>query len=230
MKKKRFFIRSKTMPFEKIEGESIHHLSAVGATLTVLLVLFGVITFWVKNNGSNSIDMTVQTLFFQSPLIRLYPLWWLLSFMGNTYTFVTIMPIIAILLHVFRHTKYSRIFLLGVLAEIPLYTMKIIIDRTRPSDYLLVTNEIIKSNSFPSGHVVNFVIFWGLLYFWSSHLKSIWVRLILMFLSLFSIVAIGFARIGTGEHFFTDVVGGYLMGFILLLLIVKIFHFHYGRN
>ena len=230
MKKKRFFIRSKTIPFGKIEGESIHDVSAVGIVLSVLLVLFGLLSFWVKNNGSNSIDMTVQTLFFQSPLIHLYPLWWLLSLMGNTYTFVMSMSIIAILLHVFRHTKYSCIFLLGVLAEIPFYILKMIISRTRPSDYLLVTTELIKSKSYPSGHVVNFVIFFGLLLFWVSHLKNLWIKLVLLCFSLFSVIAIGFARIGTGEHFFTDVMGGYLLGFILLLIIIQIFHLKYGRN
>lgn len=66
--------------------------------------------------------------------------------------------------------------------------------------------------SFPSGHVVQYVVAFGLLYHW-----KIARPLCVLMVSL-----VGISRIYLGAHWISDVVMGYVFGFGLLRVMVRI--------
>jgi undecaprenyl-diphosphatase len=106
---------------------------------------------------------------------------------------------------------------LGLLANLAL---KLTFIRPRPDIAPLAVEN---SYSFPSGHsmsaMIFFMIFTYLFYHFTHRVKaSIWVLIIA---SLFTI-GIGISRIYLGVHYPSDVLGGYLMGLLWVMLILVI--------
>jgi undecaprenyl-diphosphatase len=81
--------------------------------------------------------------------------------------------------------------------------------------------------SFPSGHVTSTVVFFGLLiYFVWQHWKSPKVRILSSLFFVTIEVLIGFSRVYLNVHWFSDIIGGYLLGsfwltFSILLLSIS---------
>jgi membrane-associated phospholipid phosphatase len=98
------------------------------------------------------------------------------------------------------------------------YFMKISFERTRPANPLV---EPLQNFSYPSGHATSGFIFYGLLVYlvWKSGIANIYKNIIAIVLILFSIL-IGFSRIYLRLHYTSDVIAGFCIGFIWLLLCV----------
>lgn len=98
--------------------------------------------------------------------------------------------------------------------------LKEFIHRSRP-DTVYVTTMRFKSYSFPSAHAMGAILIYGLLaYLAYQHLPSPWNITIPVLLSIF-IVLVGLSRVYLGAHYPSDVVGGWLLGGLALLLIIK---------
>ena len=79
-----------------------------------------------------------------------------------------------------------------------------------------------KSYSFPSGHSMISVLFFGSIIYLVNKYNVKHKKLITFSLSTF-VLLVGISRIYLGVHYLTDVVGGYLLGFIVLFLIIHLF-------
>jgi membrane-associated phospholipid phosphatase len=92
------------------------------------------------------------------------------------------------------------------------------IRRPRPTIDLVDVFNILDSYSFPSGHVMFYVGFYGFLWFLAyTLLKRSWRRtVILWFLGIF-IALVGMSRTYLGQHWASDVLGAYLLGSLTLL-------------
>ncbi len=102
------------------------------------------------------------------------------------------------------------------------FIMKLIFKRVRPS--LAVYQET--SFSFPSGHSAIAVGLYGFLgYFFFRFLKKWKYKINFLFLSILVILLIGFSRLYLGVHYFSDVIGGYLVGLLLLFISIGILEF-----
>lgn len=105
------------------------------------------------------------------------------------------------------------------------------VGRIRPLATLVNVNQTLSGGSFPSGHVVDYVVVLGFLWFlaFTSFKKSIWRRLI-MLISAIMIILIGPSRIYLGEHWPSDVAGAYLLGSMLLWSVIKLYRFGKDRH
>lgn len=111
--------------------------------------------------------------------------------------------------------------------------LKMAVDRPRPPAELLNGGTVLDNGafSFTAGHVQSFMAILGFLWYLSYTLlpKNSWGRRIELTVYGLQIALIGISRVYLGEHWLTDVVGGYLLGAIWLWLTIRIYEWGKGR-
>ena len=92
--------------------------------------------------------------------------------------------------------------------------------RMRPDSFFLVQEN---SFSFPSGHALVTMCFYGMLAFFLMRETKSWpVRLLIATLTVILSLIIGISRIYLGVHYPTDVVAGYAVGFMWLTFCISL--------
>ena len=98
------------------------------------------------------------------------------------------------------------------------------ISRPRPTEPLVQVAYNVAHESFPSGHVVFFIEFFGFLLFLSYVLlKPSAVRRLSLALCGLLIALVGVSRVYLGAHWPSDVVGAYLAGGMWLMLMIEVY-------
>ena len=148
-----------------------------------------------------------------------------ISVFGYVPLSIIMAAIISLIFYFFKYKKEAVFVLLTLLSGIVSAGTKLLINRPRPTKDLVRIVEKAESQSFPSGHVLFYIVFFGFLTFLMFQLKTIpkGIRLLVGFFSLTLIFTVPFSRVYLGAHWFTDVVGGSLIG-ILLLAILSLFY------
>ncbi|HZO70684.1 MAG TPA: phosphatase PAP2 family protein [Ktedonobacteraceae bacterium] len=91
--------------------------------------------------------------------------------------------------------------------------VKRLIKRPRPTKELVAVARVINEPSFPSGHVMQYINFYGLLiYLLATNWRSGRIRNILITICTALIICIGPSRIYLGAHWPSDVMAGYIYG------------------
>lgn len=121
--------------------------------------------------------------------------------------------------------RLEALFLaLTLLADGGAALIKVIVARPRPSPKLVEVLLRLGSFSFPSGHVVHFMVFYGFLaYVLVTCWRSSWPRNLVLAICVALICLVGFSRIYLGEHWLTDVIGGYLFGGAFLVGLIAVY-------
>jgi membrane-associated phospholipid phosphatase len=118
-------------------------------------------------------------------------------------------------------SNVQHAFFYGALAFGINTMLKLSLHRRRPDD-LRITTLGVRSYSFPSGHAFGTVIFYGLFaYLDYTYLNPPW-NLVIAALLVGLIGLIGVSRVYLKAHYPSDVVGGWLLGLVSLLLIIEL--------
>lgn len=118
-------------------------------------------------------------------------------------------------------TKKSKLLILpfnSILSVIFNNIFKLIFRRDRPLLIALITEN---GYSYPSGHAMISILFFGTLSYVISKSNIKYKNIIRVFLGVF-IILIGISRIYLGVHYASDIIGGYLLGMIVLLIVITI--------
>lgn len=102
------------------------------------------------------------------------------------------------------------------------YTTKRLVMRPRPggAEFTVVEADL-RDSSFPSGHVLHYVVFWGFVcYLWSRTVKHPLLRRIPVAVVSSMIGTVGISRVYLGHHWLTDVLGSYSLGSGILLSLI----------
>ncbi|MGP7815906.1 phosphatase PAP2 family protein [Niallia sp. 01092] len=100
--------------------------------------------------------------------------------------------------------------------------------RERPDILPLVVEQ---SYSFPSGHSMGSLLFYGSLAYIIIHLvKTTNMKLAAVLILAFIILCIGISRIYLGVHYPTDVLGGFSIGIAFLFLCIICFRYYEERS
>ena len=98
--------------------------------------------------------------------------------------------------------------------------IKVIIARPRPEINKLVTET---GYSFPSGHSITSMAFYGyLVYLTYKYINNKKIKIPLIIFLILLIPTIGLSRIYLGVHYTSDVLCGFLLGIIYLILFISI--------
>lgn len=131
----------------------------------------------------------------------------------------------ALLFLIFKLRREAIYTLLTAASGLISTAVKFMVGRPRPLSSLVHVMEKTQQQSFPSGHVLFYTVFFGfimLTMFRLRHLPQI-LRVGLSGLCLLLIVMIPLSRIYLGAHWFTDVTAGFLLG-ILYLYVLAYFY------
>ena len=129
--------------------------------------------------------------------------------------------LIAYFLFLRRHKWYSiKVPAIALSSLALMFGLKRLFGRPRPLDPIL---QEFKGLSFPSGHALMSVTFYGLLIYLTWHLiKDKTAKWTIIILLILWIHIIGFSRIYLRAHNFSDVIAGFSIGLIWLFISLKL--------
>jgi undecaprenyl-diphosphatase len=118
--------------------------------------------------------------------------------------------------------RTEALFLLAVLVvRAGNWLLKAVADSPRPTPSLVEVTEQASGLGFPSSHVVSAVLLYGSIIYLAPRLvRSRPLRRLVVAVAAAAIAITGFGRIYTGAHWPSDVLGGYLWGTLLLLVVL----------
>jgi undecaprenyl-diphosphatase len=106
--------------------------------------------------------------------------------------------------------------------------IKILVNRSRPSDIFYVYKEILPA--FPSAHsALTLSLFSLVIFFILKTNARIQVKILSVIMSVAIIFLVGLSRVYLGVHYTSDILGGYLAAFLWLIVTIY-FYSKYLRN
>lgn len=194
----------------------------------VFALVFGtILSFFAAGSASIDLDVGISKAIQATPLPILLPLMHMISLPGNWPYFLGLYGGMLGLLIRLKHIR-AALFITLTATVFPLFTLlKWIIASNRPSPNDVTVYLKINDYGFPSGHVFFYTVFFGFILYMirQTKLHSLAART-LESLCIVLITLIGMSRIYLGVHWFTDVIGGYIFGFIVLTFIIAGYEKH----
>jgi len=189
---------------------------ATGAALALVsLWAFAQITDEVVEKETAAFDTAVQAAVYSLRSESLTGIMTAISFLGSKeFLFWVSLALIAFFCVKNKRRAaitYAAILLLSAGLN---NLIKLIIHRDRPQ---LLPLEETTFFSFPSGHSMNSLVFYGLLAYFAYHYaKNKALGLSIYIIAVLITVLIGFSRIYLGAHYPTDVIAGFVAGMLIL--------------
>lgn len=184
-----------------------------------LLILIIIITTKILLNKELIIDKIAYSIFvLKLREAHLTKIMKIITSLSNTKTII----IIAIILYMAIRNKKVALSIpinLSIIAIIN-QLLKIIFQRPRPVGYRLLE---IGGYSFPSGHAMASMAFYGLLLYLSYKLvPNKKLKVFLVASNILIIIFVGISRIYLGVHYCSDVLVGYSISIIYLIIYTKV--------
>lgn len=185
-------------------------------TLTFLTFLFILIAYLVLENKTISFDTQIYNIVTYNKN----------NFLTGFYKFITffasgimILSITLVMLIVLKNKKYGIFTFLNVFGLFILnITLKLIFMRDRPQDLMIISET---GYSFPSGHAMASLGFYGFIIFVINQMNlDKKTKKIFTILLIILIILIGISRIYLGVHYPSDVIAGYIVSSIYLILYI----------
>ncbi|KUG13338.1 phosphatase PAP2 family protein [Elizabethkingia miricola] len=143
-----------------------------------------------------------------------------ISWFGRTTVSVIMVILLSAFLILQKQRKEAILMLSTLLSGIVGLALKMLINRPRPTKDIVVLLEDTKYQSFPSGHVLFYTVFFGslILITLATNIFSNKTKMFLTIVSLSMIFFGAVSRVYLGAHWFTDVLGGFILGIMFLFV------------
>ncbi len=142
-----------------------------------------------------------------------------ISFFGELpYSLLSVI-IVALIFYYYKYKREAFFIAQILFSGLLILVVKNFVNRPRPTEFYVRLVEINRFQSFPSGHVLSYVLFFGFLIVLMRHLKEIprTTRRVVTVIAAFLMIMIAPSRIYLGAHWFTDTLGGFILGLLCLL-------------
>lgn len=183
-----------------------------------LVVSFIILSFLVVQHPVPNLDVQISLFIqkIQSPVLDQIMLG--ISFFGELPWSLIMVLMVAGIFFIFKFRREAY-FITSILSSaLVILGVKNIINRPRPTEFYVRLVEINRFQSFPSGHVMSYILFFGFIIILMKNLKTIsnTIRQTITYISLFLMILIPFSRIYLGAHWLSDTIGGVILGLICL--------------
>ncbi len=181
--------------------------------LSFLIIIFLLILYLVIFKNQNVIDEKVYELISKFYSAKATTIFKLFTFLGSTIMVVSICLISILFLR-----NYYKIICLNTISIVLInQLLKFIVRRNRPIGINLIEET---GFSFPSGHsMVSIGLYGTIIYLICTSKLNKSLKITLSIIISFLILMIGISRIYLGVHFTTDVLGGFILGIICLIIL-----------
>lgn len=191
------------------------------AALCALAAIFSIVTFGVLTGKTSGFDLEWSKTIYSLRTPVLTQTMFAVSSISSTPTtgLLTVIVIAAFWLKNRRKTAvfFGAALLAGVIAN---NAIKYSVHRFRPD---IAPLEDASFYSFPSGHSMNSLVFYGtLLYIAHRSIKNKYLLAAMDIAAIIFVSLVGFSRIYLGAHFPTDVVAGFVAGTCVLCAAIEI--------
>lgn len=202
----------------------------VGLPLTILCLVFALLLFTlggitedvIHSDPIVAIDARLAAFLaaYREPTLTMVFLWLTLLGKGTIVAAAAAAACAVFLLWRRRHLIVPLLVTLGG-TEAVVQAVKHLVLRDRPAPELAYYVE--KSFAFPSGHSAIAMALYGFLVYASGRDAATWTqRTNIAFVGFTIVLAVGLSRIYLGVHFLSDVLGGYLVGLLWLVVGVSL--------
>lgn len=184
-----------------------------------LVTIFVLILKSVLQNTIQEFDSLVYNFIVRQvkePIDTILKLW---THLGGAFFVISVT---IILICVMRNKKYSICMVTNLIGVTVLnQLLKFIIQRPRPDEIKRLIEE--SGFSFPSGHSMASMAFYGLLiYFTYKNVKHTKLKWCVCTLLAIIILIIGISRIYLGVHYASDVLAGFCLSILYLIIFIKV--------
>lgn len=187
--------------------------------VVLLVIIFFVLCYLINKNDILAIDKLVYNFIFDNIMNEdLTPFVKVITHLGG----VLFTIIVGIMIFIFgKNIRYFVTFdIVGV--TILNQVVKHIMRRDRP-DVLRLVNE--SGYSFPSGHsMVSMALYGIIIYLIYKNVKNKYLKITFITLLSLLIVLIGLSRVYVGVHYVSDVLGGFILGLVYLIIYIGLYN------
>ena len=185
----------------------------------VSIILFSIFThlFWP------AFDADISGIIRQDRGKSFSALMGFISWWGMDYKMILSVFCVSFLFFVTSYKREAWFVLSVFIADIINIFLKLIINRHRPEDVHIFPK--FQQASFPSGHVVHYVVFFGfiLVVMLVNPRINLILRWGISLLCIFLIAGVSIARIYLGDHWATDILAAYIIGFMMLGIVILLY-------
>ncbi|MCK9591303.1 MAG: phosphatase PAP2 family protein [Methanoregula sp.] len=145
------------------------------------------------------------------------------SVIGDTWIGIVMIGAVSAF-YIARRQLLEAGFILATLSNFVLTSfLKVLVARPRPPFFFLNPADIFQSinqYSFPSGHVLFFVVFFGFIAYLAWRHQTGLARIIVIAICSALVMLIGPSRVYLGAHWASDVLGSYMIGVLWLFVLI----------
>ncbi|MGB5446975.1 MAG: LssY C-terminal domain-containing protein [Psychromonas sp.] len=191
----------------------------VVAFIYALILFAGIVENLIMTDPIIAADIRIANLFLSLRSDGLTHVFTWITLLGKSQVVLMFIFITTVLLWVWQKKDYILPLFISVAgSELFTYFGKLAFHRPRPEMAIYVED----SFSFPSGHATIAVALFGYLAYLLMRLANSWSKSVnIFFVTIFLIIIIGFSRIYLGEHYVSDVLSGYLVGAMWLIIAIS---------
>lgn len=187
---------------------------------SISLLIFGILIILLLTDNISTFDNTIYNIIIRLKCEPVTYFFIFISFLCSTWFIF----FLAVGIMIFSKNKKNAFYIvLNILLCVVLnQVLKYLFARSRPIDINLVLEQ---GFSFPSGHSMVSLSFYGFVTYIIVHKKISKKKKVLFSSLLISLVLlIGISRIYLGVHYASDVCAGYALSMAYLLLYIKLFY------
>lgn len=182
--------------------------------IIILSCIFIIWTILVITNSLTLFDDKIYQFIISFQNDALTSIMKVITSFANPLTIVSLC-LASLLSLIWKYKASIYLIIVTIISTVFNFLTKNIVLRNRP-DHLRLIEET--GYSFPSGHAMGSIAFYGFIIFLLSKSKiNKYLKIFLSVIIGLTIFLIGISRIYVGVHYPSDIIGGFLLGYIILI-------------